>query len=66
MSAIRTFFITFFLILFSISSVFALTLTDSPPITATQNGQVIENVRIRAVNEPAIEVKNFSNRIISI
>ena len=64
MQTIRTFFITFFLSVIPFSSVFALTLTDSPPITATQNGQVIENVRIRAVNEPAIKVSNFSNVII--
>ena len=64
MSVIRTFLIVAASSLFSISSVFALTLTDSPPITATQNGQVIENVRIRATNEPAIKVKGFSNVII--
>ena len=64
MSVIRTFLIVVASSLFSISSVFALTLTDSAPITATQNGQVIENVRIRATNGPAIKVKGFSNVII--
>ena len=64
MEVIRAFLTAVALILFSISSVFALTLTDSPPITATHNGQVIENVRIQAVNEPGIKVSNFSNVII--
>ena len=64
MSAIRTFFIAFLISLFSVSSVYALTLTDSSPITVTQNGQVIENVRIHAVNEPAILVNNHSNVVI--
>ena len=64
MSAIRTFFIAFLISLFSVSSVYALTLTDSSPITVTQNGQVIENVRIHAVNEPAIKINNLSNVVI--
>ena len=42
----------------------ALTLTDSPPITVTVNGQIIENVRIVATNQPAITVQGHSNVII--
>ena len=64
MSSIRIFLAAFFTSLISVSSVWALTLTDSSPITVSQNGQVIENVRIHAVNQPAIKIQNFSNVII--
>ena len=39
----------------------SLLLTDVPPITVSSNGQVIENVRINATNQPAILVQNFSD-----
>ena len=64
MEVIRVFLIAVVSVFLSISSAFALTLTDSPPITATQNNQVIENVRIEAINEPGIRVSDFSNVII--
>jgi hypothetical protein len=37
----------------AVTPLFAQSLTDVSPITVTANGQVIENVRISAVNEPA-------------
>ena len=51
-------------VLFTPSSTPAFTLTDSPPITVSHNGQVIENVRIHAVGQPGIKIQNFSDVII--
>ena len=64
MQVIRTFFITLCLSLYSISSAFALTLTDSPPITVTQNGQVIENVHIVSDGGAAIKISGFDDVVI--
>ena len=58
------FFIFTILALITPSTIQALTLTDSTPITVTQDGEVIENIRIHAINEPAILVNNHSNVVI--
>lgn len=36
-------------------------LTDSPPVKASQDGQIIENLRIMATDQPAIIVEGFEN-----
>ena len=47
----------------------ALTLTDSPPITVTANGQIIENVRIVAIGELSLpqlsEIGPLSGRLVT-
>jgi purple acid phosphatase-like protein/concanavalin A-like lectin/glucanase superfamily protein/parallel beta helix pectate lyase-like protein/HYR domain-containing protein len=64
MQALRTAATALIVNLLTITPLFALALTDVPPITVTANNQVIENVRITAINQPAILVNNFSNVII--
>jgi PKD repeat protein len=59
-----TFILYAIIFLFTPSITQALTLTDSPPIVVTANGQIIENVRIVANNTPAIRVSGFSGVII--